>query len=1027
MPFRNVICWDQGMVPRVIDTEATETSQEVFLATHHPVGMFRNHGLGARAERERITQAELRAELLDPAKQHAHVVVQGTAGSGKSHLIRWLFETTQCEAGRRVLLIRKSGTNLKRIVESILAGLDGPEFEEYRSRLARATDNLTLDRARIEFLDRLAVAVGEHGPGAANTLPDRGAQEEREDLMQCLPALLHDDAFRRAVVGHGGIVDQIAEHVLGNAGRERRDTRRRFEPDDIPLTIRHTDLTRAARDFYQEIVFQPEQRGRITDWINANIDWAMLRMLDFSGDDISQLMLDVRQALAARGQELVLLIEDFARLQGIDTELLEALLVRPTQDGRVLCVLRSAIAVTTGYYASARDTVRARTDLVVDLDVPATGDMVANFSARYLNAVRLPRDRIRQWYEQQRSDLNSDEEVPNACRECEHRDQCHAAFGAKDGRGLYPFTAHALRRMFNAYTKGIENRSGAFNPRDLLNHVIKHTLTHNEADLVSGVFPGAAMLAHFGGRRMPAVRFDDLRRSVPADRLDQYLTLYELWGDPEQLRGVSPEVLAAFGLPERSGSSARDEDAPDPVPTPGVPLPPVQALPSTLLAQLAEIDRWANGGSLSQGTSQALRERLHPAVDAYTDWDGELLVGSFYVGATDKAFRRTSIDFKRQSTGGKKSPVTVVVPLGDDFDRAALALQGCLLYEHHGHWAFERGSVHLRAYLDLLDELSAEVLRQVRRLPSESQAWDPVGAAVELLTIGARLFGKLPPTNATIEQRIDALFSQWQELAPGPGSPRSTAWRKLATTFAEKGTRLADILASRVACTKGGRMGLQILDVSALLDSIELTRAGEGLGYAIPEHRRQDYIEIWEVRARADQLLADAITSERQRHLEWLTRVREHIGKSDVKKEVIAAAGDAYASAASAALLPSSADAQLHSRVVERFRQCGFEKALDAVEGLAAQTEGARVLALLGRIDQDALVAADEFLKETAKVLSGVQREVQRAEDNLSDEAHDVRRIRERVRQELDSLMEMLEDIGESQAVGLQEEGGHAG
>ena len=40
---------------------------------------------------------------------------------------------------------------------------------------------------------------------------------------------------------------------------------------------------------------------------------------------------EVREALGARGTELVILIEDFAKLQGIDMQLLEAVIARPNQ------------------------------------------------------------------------------------------------------------------------------------------------------------------------------------------------------------------------------------------------------------------------------------------------------------------------------------------------------------------------------------------------------------------------------------------------------------------------------------------------------------------------------------------------------------------------------------------------------------------------------------------------------------------------------------------------------------------------
>jgi len=1012
MPFENVVCWNRDVVPRIIDTEATETSEDSFLATHHPVTMFRVQGVGAGAARPRITQNELRDELLDPSRQHTHVVVQGTAGSGKSHLIRWLYLTTPSNQNRRVLLIRKSGTNLKRIVECILEGMEGTDFDGYRERLARATDNLTLERARVEFLDRLAVAVSEHGPHSHDPVGDREEREEREELIEYLPALLRDDTYRRAVIGQGGIVDQIAEHVLGNAGRERRESPRRFEVGDIPLDLNSSDLTGNARDFYNQIKFQPEYRAKIVTWINENLSWAILRMLDMSGDDIAQLMLDVRRALAQRGQELVLLIEDFAKLQGIDAQLLESLLVRPGQQGGRLCVLRSAIAVTTGYYAAAPDTVQARTDLVVDLDIPATAEMVAQFASRYLNAVRLPQSRLADWYQRKRAGEDVALEAPNACDECEHRLSCRPAFGARDGHGLYPFTARALNRMFKAYTIGVQNRSGAFNPRDLLNHVVRHTLWHHAVDLRDGSFPSEALLSHFGERRMPAVQRDRLRREVPSQHLGRYETVYELWGDPETLSGVTPEVLAAFGLRPRSAGESDRPGPPEPdVP---VPVPPTPGeLPPALRAVLKEIDAWANGAELTQSTAQLLRDRLHEAVNAHIDWDAEMLVSSFYVGATEKAFRRTSINFVRQATG-RKTPVSVAIPLDGNFTRAALGMEGLLLYEHYGHWAFDSGGAHLRAYLDMLDALSAEVLRQVRRLPTEVEEWDPVAVAVELLTIGARLFGALPPTNATVEQRIEALFTPFAQLALGRESCRTTAWKALVSTFAAKGQRIAEILKSRIACTKGGASSPQVLDAASLLQPIEGTRAGDALVYQVPDAQRQDYAELWQVRSRVERLLQEAIRTERQRLVDWRNRVRQQIGEGTAKQDVTTAVSDMVRSAASAGLLPSSADVQEFTRVVDRYRRSTFEATVDAVSALDEPGDAARTLAALGRLDEDAVEAADKLLSESGKLVAGIQREVNRAMEAPVEGGLDIARIRREIGEQLDWLLCALGELDDA-------------
>ena len=106
--------------------------------------------------------------------------------------------------------------------------------------------------------------------------------------------------------------------------------------------------------------------------------------------------------------QLILLIEDFAKLQGIDRELLEAVLARPQQVGtKPLCAIRTALACTSGYFESLIETVRQRVTFSVNLDVGKVGKQslvnetsIQQFVARYLNVIRQEEAEIKTWAEE---------------------------------------------------------------------------------------------------------------------------------------------------------------------------------------------------------------------------------------------------------------------------------------------------------------------------------------------------------------------------------------------------------------------------------------------------------------------------------------------------------------------------------------------------------------------------------------------------------------------------------------------------
>ncbi|TAG03480.1 MAG: hypothetical protein EAZ45_09695 [Oscillatoriales cyanobacterium] len=148
----------------------------------------------------------------------------------------------------------------------------------------------------------------------------------------------------------------------------------------MPLNV--LDLQKAgerSREFYSLLIGDDDIQKETVDWLNRHLDEAIAQVLSLGREDLQRLMREVRETLAEEGVELVLLIEDFAKFQGIDEgvelvlliedfakfqgidrEVLEAVLARPQQaGGKSLCAIRTALACTTGYFDGLRlDTVK---------------------------------------------------------------------------------------------------------------------------------------------------------------------------------------------------------------------------------------------------------------------------------------------------------------------------------------------------------------------------------------------------------------------------------------------------------------------------------------------------------------------------------------------------------------------------------------------------------------------------------------------------------------------------------------------
>ena len=282
--------------------------------------------------------------------------------------------------------------------------------------------------------------------------------------------------------------------------------------------------------------------------INRNLDRAVARTLSFSGDRVEELMARLRTYLKNQGMELVLLVEEFARLQGIDRALLQAI---TSHGDERQCKMRSAIAVSTGFFESVAETAYMRTTHIVDMDRSAgradgqsvTTASLSQFASRYLNAVRLGLSGIDRWNETARPG----EEPPSHCSGCQYQGGCHATFGAVDGYGLYPFTPLAL---WISASRADASMPESLNPRILQNGLLVEVLDNYGESIQTGTFPPFKLLEKLGGvEALPLAAQTQLQSRNPQSfqRWEAFLELYDGTGE---IKNLDAPLCEAFEVPK---------------------------------------------------------------------------------------------------------------------------------------------------------------------------------------------------------------------------------------------------------------------------------------------------------------------------------------------------------------------------------------------------------------------------------------------------------------------------------------------
>lgn len=771
-------CWSQDEVLRIVTPDAEEISDHVFRAVHCPTDLqIADTWNGPRSSQnpERLVE-----RFLEEGRRYVQAVILGESGTGKSHLIQWLRLHLPARAEDMVLVIPKVGTSLRGIVQRIVNRLPEESRGPFEEKLKTAGAQTTTHEARIDkFLFSLAWSV-------RYAVPDLSGEDA--DLAEMLPDVLADPSFRLGFFNRpGGSVDQIVRHIFDHPeGREVQTSRRQFQRGDLPLGGEHyRDAALRARDAIDFIRGESGMEQRAIDLMTRALEPAIAQTLNFTADDLIDLMRSLRVHLAQEGKRLILLIEDFARLQGIDTALLQALVTPPRQEEQQLCELRWAMAVTTGYFRTRFDeTVRTRATFVVDMDrsQPAS---ISQFAAGYLNAIRVGESALRA--------TSADAELPIRCRDCERREPCWEAFGQQDGIGLFPFNATALH-SFAERTHALQD--GGFNPRTFLSAVLDPVMRQHYADFVQHRFPSSSLLARVGGEnRLRPQAVAELERLDPL-LAPRRVAMLELWDGNGKVVNLRPGIHEAFGIPpipnigtveSEVGGGATEVDDSKPEPPSESPL-------------ITALHNWATrDGSLSQAQVQTLRNLVHHALDGFIDWDAFGIQKTYVTSA----FRLTSINFVRQQTARNRTAVSLELPLpGQSIAQTAVVLEALARGSEALAWDHDDGCAQMAAVLEDLSVWAEAATEQLRQVFGSRDQWDPITASVEMLTLGLLQSGKVK-VNDSAETVARKLFDR----APTPMVALTHPFQQQCNRLVQSYDDTRFVLRALCSGTKGGRTG----------------------------------------------------------------------------------------------------------------------------------------------------------------------------------------------------------------------------
>ncbi len=359
-----------------IKAEAESSHESLLLAVHQPMSLSYQPINNPDDGKIRDEHDLLTAFLTDNLDTGTLLVpVTGKSGSGKSHAIRWLDAQLRRHDGSNnlfhIIRVPKSAS-LKSVLELILEPLQGPQYDRMRIDLKNATESITLDKAVIQFRAGLEMALKDYAKSLKIQLKNKTG--ERNILLskighaEKLPNLFNDsllqDHFDKNVLKRI-IQRSVKGHILDELNDGGDDATQFNKTDlDIPPDLDIGKAAHKVQHYIQATLSGEDNKNKAIGVLNDKLDEAIGNTFklneNLGGKSLQEIILDIRKSLLEEGKELILLIEDFAALTGIQEPLLNICIQEAIRDGKpTLCVMRTAIALTDGFLIG-RNTIATR-------------------------------------------------------------------------------------------------------------------------------------------------------------------------------------------------------------------------------------------------------------------------------------------------------------------------------------------------------------------------------------------------------------------------------------------------------------------------------------------------------------------------------------------------------------------------------------------------------------------------------------------------------------------------------------------
>lgn len=535
----------------VIKKDGTAVDIEYFMATHVPFRDLEFIEFGdTQANAIHLDENQIYEQyIVNRANKHQMLIVRGTNGTGKSHLICWLHnrfvndKDNYNPQNERVIFLQRLGNTVRGAVQQMLdEGLvKNAELQEKFQKFSAAEESQNEDEFKTSIYSEYVKRVQ---TDSTNSI-------YKQIACKNIAAFLYDLRVQEYMMRPQGPIDKCYQMITAGAKTIVTDeTETIFTVEDfkLPRQIERAikkDSAEEVKSFYlYEVKDDTPAIEKLVRYLNHYTSNVIQSCANITSENARDLFVNLRKSLYKEGKNLTIFIEDFTSFSIVESELITALSVENGGKYNDLCRVTSVIGITDGYYDSFRDNFKDRVTRQIKVTEQSYGgdNFLLEMAARYINAIYSSTDSVKDWYNGSEisSTMPTAEFVPSFEWDCiKIGDQFYT---------LYPFNKKSLLSLYDK----LKHKT----PRNFLTHVIQHFFAQFADGMEYGDnwrFPETP--AYISSVTLQPPYADSIENSnMSEDDKVRMKVLFNVWGNgttevvDDLIGGISKRFLEDIGL-----------------------------------------------------------------------------------------------------------------------------------------------------------------------------------------------------------------------------------------------------------------------------------------------------------------------------------------------------------------------------------------------------------------------------------------------------------------------------------------------